>query len=218
MLANDLIVNDKSADKPFYKIFGVFGLLALACFFLFIQSVFSSSPQNEERLARIKAAYIFKVLKFTSWPDASFVSHENVQVCIVDRDQVADNIVTGFKGRTVQEYPIVIRAVNKEIFQHDQAEIAAQFEHCHLLYLSKSVARHNEAVIALMKGKHALLVSTSVQFAHQGGMVEIMLDSEADQIRFVINLDSVKHGGLAISSKLLKFSEVIESATDQAVR
>lgn len=212
MLAKYLIVRGGLTDKTLR----VFGLLAFACLFLFCQSAFSNSHQYEERLARLKAAYIYNILKFTSWPEDNLFTDESIQACIVGNDLVAGNLVTGFKGRQAQGRQFVVRKIDSGIFQGGQHDVLDQLAHCHLIYLSKAVTQHNKQVVALMKGKKTLLVSTSEQFVRQGGMVGIFFDKELGQIRFVINLDSVTSSGLAISSKLLKFAKIIESVSVQA--
>ncbi len=212
MPAKYLIVRCGRTDKTLH----VFGLLVFACLFLFCQSAFSNSHPHEERLARLKAAYIYNILKFTLWPEGGLSTGGAIQTCIVGNDLVAGNLVTGFKGHRAQGRQIVVRKIDSSIFQDDQHDVLAQLGHCHLIYLSKPVVQHNKQVIALMKGKQALLVSTSEQFVYQGGMVSIVFDKELGQIRFVINLDSVTSSGLAISSKLLKFAKIIESVSVQA--
>lgn len=212
MLAKYLIVKGGLTDKTLC----VFGLLVFACLFLFCQSAFSNSHQHEERITRLKAAYIYNILKFTSWPEGSFSTGGSIQACIVGNDLVAGNLVAGFKERLAHGRQIVVRKIDGSIFQGSQHDVLDQLAHCHLIYVSKAVARYDKQVIALMKGKQTLLVSASEQFVHQGGMVGIVLDKDLGQIRIIINLDSVTSNGLEISSKLLKFANIIESVPVQA--
>lgn len=217
MLAKRLLISDKPEGADYGARFRVGRnlLLALSSIVFFCQSSLSHALDNEHRLAQVKAAYVYNILKFTSWPADSWSKNDELQVCVVGRDLVTDSLKKGVKGRQAQGRQIEVLVFNDSLFHKEHSKILASLERCHFIYISEEVAEYNALIVKLMKGKNTLLASNSADFVHQGGMVGIGFDQGIGRVRFLINLDAVKSGGLAISSKLLKFANVIGKKKDR---
>ncbi len=78
---------------------------------------------------------------------------------------------------------------------------------CQILFISRSEQRRLSALLAALKGHNTLTVSDIDGFAHEGGMIQLLLQD--NQVRFEINLRAAQAAELTISSNLLKLATTI---------
>lgn len=83
--------------------------------------------------------------------------------------------------------------------------------HCSMVFVSASAARHVDRVVALARGLGVLTIGDSEGFARRGLMVNFYLSG--DKVRFEINHEAARAGGLSISSRLLALARIVDSAT-----
>jgi hypothetical protein len=174
----------------------------------------SSSVFAEEvdwqRLAKVKAAYLYNVIKFTEWPELAEEKTLPVVVGIIGEDGVTGYLHAGFKGRRAQGRPIEVVNLDPAMLENGSEVFRQKLTRCHLIYLSDTEGSLAERVIELSRGAKALTTSGLEGFASSGGMVGIRFDRAADRVVFEINLAALSNSGLMLSSKLLKFATIVE--------
>ena len=190
------------------------GWYALRPLLLYIIVIFPQAglvqAQDVERLAEVKAVYVYNILKFTYWPESTLAKDDVIEVCIIGKDWVSEALLQGFEGRYAQNRLIHVRSVDLDLRQR-QLSLESAIHDCHLLYFCESASAQDVQLFRAMGLKGVLLVSGTAGFAESGGGVAVEFDERADRVHFVINNEAIAVSGLKISSKLLKFAEVIDS-------
>jgi hypothetical protein len=163
-----------------------------------------------QRLAKVKAAYLYNVIKFTEWPELAEEKTLPIVVGIIGEDGVTGYLHAGFKGRRAQNRPIEVLHLMPALLEDDPQAFRQKLARCHLIYLSDKEGSLKGQVIEFSHGAKALTTSGLEGFASSGGMVGIRFDREADRVVFEINLAALSNSGLMLSSKLLKFATIVE--------
>ncbi len=144
----------------------------------------------------LKAALLYKLMKFVSWPPAAEDSADEApfRLCILGEDPFAEAI-DSLAGRTVRARPIVI----------ERLALDGATRHCQLLFV-----RHPGAAPALnqLAQLPILTVSDAENFAVRGGMIEI--SRQRNRLGFRINAAAARAAGLIIAAPLLELATVVE--------
>lgn len=168
----------------------------------------SRQDVDEQKVAKVKSAFLFKFTGFIRWPDNRFADEAApIVIGILGADPFGTTLDDTVAGRTVANRPVVIRRITTN--RSDDAvlkDIAA----CHILYIGKSEAARLKTWLDATKGTDTLTVSSLERFARRGGMVGFILEDR--RILFEMNLDLVKGTRLKVSGKLLKVARLIEGA------
>jgi hypothetical protein len=91
-------------------------------------------------------------------------------------------------------------------------ERPAEESGCDLLFLA---GREDSAgMLHAADGKAILTVSDMPDFLDRGGMIQFV--TVDDRVRFSVNLSSVSHGGLSLSSELLKVALHVDGSNGGA--
>ncbi len=73
---------------------------------------------------------------------------------------------------------------------------------CQILFISSSEEVRLKEILAVLDNTSVLTVSDMPYFTRRGGMIQFV--TEANRIRFEVNLTSAERTGLILSSQLLK--------------
>ena len=145
---------------------------------------------------RVKAAIVYKVAKFVSWPSSAFDSNQAPLVmCITGKDpfgQYIDNL----DGKNIRGRPLVVRRVDND---------ALSLQRCHVVFVPEGSAERE--ILAALRSRPVLTIGDSATFAETGGVLGLSLEN--NRIAFEINLDAAKNSGLDISASLLQLSKII---------
>jgi len=145
----------------------------------------------------VKAAIIFKIAKFVSWPEHTFSGkNEPLSVCIRKDDPIAV-AMSALSGK-----PIHGRALTVRYFD-DSLKISND---CQILFLSSAHPEIQPALLDLAVGRPILTIGDSDQFLGQGGIIG--LEIEQNRIRFAINIAASESAGLDISAQLLQLAKI----------
>lgn len=140
-----------------------------------------------DRQNDIKAAFIFNFARFTTWPADLFdAPHDPIRVCYHEGHHLADALAQ-IDGKPVGDHAIAL-------IVHGQGEAFGQ--RCHIALVGPGNA------FTPMRG--VLTVSDETDFVEQGGAVG--LTQTGRQIRFQINLTSIKRSELQMSSRLMRLA------------
>jgi YfiR/HmsC-like len=139
----------------------------------------------------LKAAFIYRVAQFTTWPPDVLPGTTPFNACVVGDGALSDVLAKAVKGRALSE-----RGVN---VSHVQPE--GPLRSCHLLYVSGVSAAQVTAVLAAVRGAPVLTISDMDDFDQIGGIAHLFIDN--GKIRFDLNLELARRSRLELSSKLL---------------
>jgi hypothetical protein len=153
-----------------------------------------------QRTDQLKAGYLLNFAKFVEWPAS--VPADLLTVCFVGGKGVRDALASGIDTKMAGERHLAVRAIS-------ESESPAG---CNVLYLDAALMPDG-AHEPNTAGSPILTVSDAKAFAHIGGMIELF--SDANHLRFNINVASAQKAGLHISSSLLQLAAAVEQAPPQ---
>ena len=151
------------------------------------------------REERIKAALVFKLVKFVSWPAAAMTAKDAIKLCVFGDSGVGD-LLAAVEGKTVRDRPAQFRKL--------KGVAAADVRDCHILYVAASVHELSGGVLPGWRGHPMLTISDAPDFARRGGMIGLTRDE--NKFSFEINLRVARDSGLELDAPLLDLATVIE--------
>ncbi|OQW93329.1 MAG: hypothetical protein BWK79_11710 [Beggiatoa sp. IS2] len=149
---------------------------------------------------QVKAAFLYHLSNFISWPPSAFTSDDQVfKICILGKDPFGVILdVTVENERVVGNRSVNVVRLNK----------IAETKICHILFTNILENASLKELFAITKNYPILTVSDSENFVVQGGMVEFFtLDN---RIRLMINPDTVEWVGLKAKANLLRLSKIMQ--------
>jgi hypothetical protein len=162
--------------------------------------VFQSSViQGEDRPAieyQVKAAFLYNISGFVSWPEQMPQHNDGFQLCVVGKDPFGKALDT-LTGKSVHGQPLNIRRLAS----------GASTENCQLIYISESETGRYTALLEKLGVQPVLTVSDIDDFIKRGGIIRFRLVN--NRVRFDININAAERVGLKISSKLLSLANVV---------
>ncbi len=148
----------------------------------------------------IKAALLFKLSKFVTWPGASSIS-EPMTLCVYGKSPFG-SALQQLQRRVASKLPTEIRYFST---------LDPELDQCHMLFISQAAASHVRRVVVAVSHSPVLTVSDIQQFADSGGMVEF--STQGQRIRFRINLQASKNADIRLASPLLELATIVSGAS-----
>lgn len=152
-----------------------------------------------QREDRIKAALVFKLVKFVDWPATAMAGHDPLQICSLGESRVAEALATidgkPIRDRQAQFRKIATLAVN-------------EVRGCHVLYIPASARETSSNFTGILRGRNILTIGDAPDFARRGGMIGL-IQSE-NKLSFEINLRVARESSLEPGAPLLELATVIE--------
>lgn len=149
------------------------------------------------RGARIRADFIFNLLRFVQWPDGRFRSESDPWLVVVCGPRPFEPFLDVLGRRTVAGRPIAIR----------HYEAPDDLASCHVLVVCSS----HKARFAEMSrhiGSRSILALGEIDgFAAMGGTVGFRI--KGDRVTFDVNAGSARKARLRISSKLMRLAKAV---------
>jgi hypothetical protein len=147
---------------------------------------------------RIKAAYLYNLSKFITWPDeGSQDKNAPVTICIYGYNPF-DQYLEKLRERRVKNRPIDIRYLT------EQQPIVG----CQVLFISQHNTTQPKLLTAPPPYPPVLTVSDDEDFLARGGLVSLVTVS--NNVQLDINLSRAKLAGFTISANLLEVARKIE--------
>ena len=149
----------------------------------------------------VKAAYLFNFAKFVEWPSDAFRDpSEPISIAVVGDDPFDGALDRTLAGKTIRGRTLVAK----------RFATAANLEHCHILFIPESEGGRTGEILARVLGTPTLTVGETERFAHDGGMVTLVV--ERSRVRFDIDLKAARDARLNPSSELLKVARTVRGA------
>lgn len=148
---------------------------------------------------RVKAAFIYNFIKYSTWPEGAFRNDEEpIILTVLGKDPFGGILDATMKGKQLdgRAIRIVRHAVLPETLRS------------HVVFYSGD-ATLRRGVLDLTKALPALTIGEHTGDALAGALVGFYLES--DKVRFEVNIGRVKEVRLEISSELLKLARIVKS-------
>lgn len=147
---------------------------------------------------RIKAAYLYNLSKFITWPEEEKLSKTvPITLCIFGYNPF-ENYLDKLREHPVRGRPIDIRYLNEK----------QPVDDCQLLFISQHNTSAPKLLAAAAPYPPTLTVSDNQDFLNRGGMVALI--SINNNIQLDINLTRAKQAGLTFSANLLEVAHRIQ--------
>lgn len=150
-----------------------------------------SAPED-----RIKAAYIFQFIQFTTWPDTSEFQGPYFNICVLGKESINEPLKL-LHSRQIGGKQI------KVIFLQDLNDSNT----CKILYITKSKKHDLNNILAYLQKMPVLSVSSIDGFAKDGGIIGFV--SINNKVRLQINRSNTHSNDIRISAKLLEVASMI---------
>lgn len=149
----------------------------------------------------IKAAIIFKIAKFVSWPRHSFAgSRAPLAICMAPDDPMESSL-DALSGKIIHGRPIAIRRIDS---------IAYDTQYCQIIVLGNS---EGIDLVSHVDEKPVLTIGHSDSVEVEGEIVRLI--TENNRIKFSIDVDASNRAGLNISAQLLQLAATTEPGRSQ---
>ncbi len=148
----------------------------------------------------LKAAFLYNFARLVDWPDKKYQSASApFNLCLMGNDPFK-NALRSIRNKKVQGHPLIVRR-----FVHLE-----EISECEILFISQSEKKKLAKIINSAQLNSVLTVSEIAGFAQQGGHIRFYLSHEK-KLKLEVNLNSITHSGLKISSRILTFATLISS-------
>jgi hypothetical protein len=175
------------------RFFGGILLLAL------LSGAFGAATSPAEY--QVKAVFLFNFTQFVSWPADSLPDpQEPFVIGILGHDPFGQALDDAVRGEQVGGRRLVV----------ERYRTRADLKPCQILYIDRSAGADADAVLRDLEHTGTLTV-TDLDVTTSPDVI-IRFYTENQRIRLRINVDSARTAGLTISSKLLRPSQVVDSA------
>jgi len=156
----------------------------------------------------VKAAIIFKIAKFVSWPEQAFADHsEPLTLCLQETDPLA-TAISALDGRLIHGRVFSAKYLTGGPgLNSDDNPITSG--HCQILLLTNTGSDRQSALLDAAAGLPILTIGDSNQFIGRGGIIG--LEIEQNRVRFAINTAASESAGLDISAQLLQLAKIMDN-------
>ena len=159
------------------------------------QGTTATSSQRMEYA--VKAAYIFNLLPFTTWPPAAFQSATApLTICVAQPNPFGDVLRQTFQNEHVGTHPVVVTPVAS----------AAAIRDCHVLFIGAKADSDGALEHAASTGP-VLTIGEAQQFAERGGMITFVM--EYGRVRIDVSRSAAERVHIQFSSKILQVARKI---------
>jgi hypothetical protein len=150
----------------------------------------------------VKAVFLYKFTNFVEWPAAVWQGSAPFRFCVAASKEMTAVIEQTVAGETVNGRAVETRVVTA-------ADDARQ---CHILFIGRSETARAPALLAAVRALPVLTVGESEDFVtSSGGAIGFVV--VGGRVRFDINVENAKRGGLTMSSRLLQVARKLEGAS-----
>ena len=159
----------------------------------------ASSALAATREAEVKAAYLYKLASFVTWPGTAFTrADQPFQICVAGRDDIFAILEVLIRSKQAAGHPMTAVYLG--------SKSAAQARNCHTLFVGQNVA--GSRIMLASTARNPVLTVTDRSGGTSGGVIEFV---ERDgNIRLAIRRQEADARQLGISSKLLAVGEPVE--------
>ncbi len=153
------------------------------------------TPAAEPLELRVKAAFVFNLARFASWPPERLPQPASaIDLCVLDDPAFLAAARETIDGKTIGSHPMRVRSVGS----------TAELPQCHVVYVGTD--RDAGPALAAAAG-HGVLTVHNDAAPSRDGVVRFFIEDR--RVRFEINAAAAAREQLQLSSKLLSLARVV---------
>lgn len=160
-----------------------------------------ATAANAKSEHELRAAILYNLSRFVSWPDSAFATDEAPLVIgVLGRDPFGSHLSDALNGRTTADgRPLLLIAPRAD----------ADLARCHILFVTDQASTEQHERIAALTGAPVLTVGETIDFVqNQGGSMALIL--EKSKIRIYLNKAEADEAGLTVRAQLLRLCQLVE--------
>jgi hypothetical protein len=171
-------------------------VLLLAGLILPLRLDSAQSPRVAEY--EIKAAFLYKLIRFTEWPAAEpKMTGETFVIGVLGADPFGSILDQMLEEELIDQKKVVAKRFTRVEDATDS----------HIVFIGSSTPPDLPRILKTLESHSVLSVSDIDNFARRGGI--IALKNESNRIIFEINIDAAKRAKLTLSSQLLGLARIV---------
>ena len=152
----------------------------------------------------VKAALIYKFLRFLTWPEKARPAAEApFRIGVLGRDPFGEILDDTVKGKMVDDHPIQIV----------RSDALSDVLSCPVLFVCPSEKARLDAILEGVRGKAVLTLGDTDGFAERGVMINLELREK--KVTFQITYAAARAVEIEIDAQLLKLAELVGSPEGQ---
>lgn len=183
--------------------YSLFTRWVMLCALVTLSSQQAYADPQIAKVSRIKAAFVYNIAKFVSWPSVSAAAPGDGFMFCFYREDFLGRGFESIRGKRIQE-----RRVEKRVIDTLQPQ-----QHCDVVLIPASQLSHyqqQEATTPIPPQTLTiadLTADASDSLSHHTAMVNLV--RAGSSIGFEVNLTQVRDSGLTMSSELLKLARIL---------
>lgn len=147
---------------------------------------------------QVKAAFIYNILQLVSLPVRSGQEFDPYLNFFILGEDPIDKAFEPYQGEKINGRILRIRHIRP----------GQNLKEAHILFISSSESSRIGPIVRQAQMLGQLTIGDTEGFGRQGVMINFY--EEKNKIRFEINLESVRAGGVIMSSHLLKLARIVK--------
>lgn len=172
------------------------GLLSLIVAGLFMAHAHGQPTTSTEY--ELKAAFIFNFAKYIRWPASSTAEvNKSFVIGLIGKDPFGSDLDDAMRGQNVDSRVVVVKRFAR----------IDDIVNCDILFVGSSEKSHLQSIFSVLHKAPVLTVSDMDEFAENGGMINLM--TEANRVRFAINVEAIERVELKPGSQLLRLARLV---------
>ena len=166
--------------------------------FLIIFTISTSTFADEKSIYEVESAFVFKFIKFVTWPEEEKGFGEEIDLCYVGKGEIKKSL-NKLDGLEVKNRKIKV----SENIGRDN------IKSCQIVFIDINIISERKRYIRMVGGESILTISHHKGFIDDGGMINLIVID--NKLNFEINFNKTQKSNLKVSSKLLKLAQRIIS-------
>ncbi len=169
----------------------------ITCYLYLVAFIPTSALASDDVVSReykIKAAYLYNLIKFINWPASKLLSSTTTNICVY-RANPFDGHLNKLSSRKAKGREITINYLKAD---DDRSN-------CHILFIPNAHA--DEIQLIEQSDQSILTVGENQSFLTDGGLISLVVAN--NNVQFQINLTKAKQLGFEISGNLLEIAKIV---------
>lgn len=183
------------------------GALLLGLLLLLACNTAAAQQREALQLARTEAIYLLNFIRYTTWPDHRFEARQAPYVVYIAAPHWYVRLVRSVARQLGQvgDRPLLIRRLRlPRDEQIDTEALQQRLRPAHAVFVHRSMAPLQQAVLEAVDGRPVLTVGNGDDFLDVGGMLR--LSRIGERMTFYADPQRARAADLLISTKVLKMA------------
>lgn len=171
------------------KTCAIIAIVLLCCL-----NVTQSKASNATKADKVKAAIVYKLTKFVTWPGKK----QTLALCIVGSGAINSELL-----KINHKF-----SMGRRISVTHKTPTAPLEKLCDIVYIHNSPPNVVSGILQKLNNESVLTISDSENFAYQGGVIGLI--RTGSRIQFAISQSASKNASLSINAQLMRLAKVVK--------